>query len=108
MLMNGVSNIASELDDGPAPLASFLITMVHSYSMTNLGSLEYWKNLVEKEVNDVPVSKHPVHVSELRRVIKGKSVILYHCYSHNLSLALSFSQQSFICMSIQYIKYFLI
>jgi hypothetical protein len=71
MTLDGVTDIAAELDDSPATLACFVMMMMHSFSMSNLGALDYWINRVESEVKDMVVSKHSSHLKEMRRIVKG-------------------------------------
>lgn len=69
--LDGVTDIAGELDDSPTTLACFLAMLLHSYSMTNLGALDYWINMVEADVQDIVVSKHTTHVKEMHRIVRG-------------------------------------
>ena len=71
MTLDGVTDMAAELDDTPATLACFIMMMLHSFSMSNLGALDYWINVVENEVKDMVVSKHSAHLKEMRRIVKG-------------------------------------
>ena len=50
---------------------SFIASLMHSYSMRSLGTIDYWMACIEREVKDVVVSKHSGHVNEMERVIKG-------------------------------------
>ncbi len=71
VFLDGVTDIAGELDDSPTTLACFITMLLHSFSMTNLGALDYWLNIVESDVKDIVVSKHASHVKEMRRIVKG-------------------------------------
>jgi hypothetical protein len=63
---------AGELTDGPASLATFLIMLVHSFSMNSSAAVDYWLSLLEKEIKDIVVSKHSAHISEVERILKGR------------------------------------
>lgn len=67
----GVAVVAGEIDDSSHTLASFILMLTHSFSMGTLGSLDYWVNIIEKEIKDMVVSKHSSHVAEMERLIKG-------------------------------------
>lgn len=69
----GVAVVAGEIDDAPHTLCTFILLLTHSFSMATLGSLDYWINIIEKEIKDMVVSKHSTHVAEMERLIKGIS-----------------------------------
>ena len=62
---DGVAMVAGNLNDGPASLASVLITLAQSFSMNTLGSLHMWLNTISSEVDELAVSKH---TSQVRQV----------------------------------------
>jgi hypothetical protein len=66
----GVADVGGEIDDSPVTLLSFLMMLMHSYSMMSLGNLDSWIKIVENEVRDVVVSKHSAHLAEMERIMK--------------------------------------
>lgn len=64
--------VAGELTDSPASLVTFLLMLTHSFSMNSCASVDYWINVLEKEIKDMVVSKHSLHLSEVERILKGK------------------------------------
>jgi Mg2+ and Co2+ transporter CorA len=67
---DGAADIAGELDESPMTLMSFITTMVHCFSTKSMTSLDYWLNTVEREINDMAVSKHSSHLAEMSRIVK--------------------------------------
>lgn len=62
---------AGELTDSPASLVSFLFMLIHNFSMNSVASVDYWLNVLEKEIKDIVVSKHSAHLTEVERILKG-------------------------------------
>ena len=54
--------VAGNLNDGPASLASVLITLVQSFSMNTLGTMSMWLDTISNEVDELAVSKHTSQV----------------------------------------------
>ena len=65
------TEIAGELTDSPASLVTFLMMLVHNFSMNSCASMDYWLKMLEKEIKDIVVSKHSLHLSEVERILKG-------------------------------------
>lgn len=78
------AGVAGEISDSPAALMSFLLMLIHTFSMNAVASIDYWLNLLEKEIKDIVVSKHSAHLAEVERLLKGTY------FDHYLS-------SSFIC-----------
>jgi hypothetical protein len=68
---------AGELTDAPASLVTFLLMLMHNFSMNSSAVVDNWLTLLEKEIRDVVVSKHGAHIVEVERILKGTSVDLY-------------------------------
>lgn len=66
------AGVAGEIADSPAALMSFLLMLIHTFSMNAVASIDYWLNLLEKEIKDIVVSKHSSHLAEVERLLKGK------------------------------------
>ncbi len=69
------AGVAGEITDSPAALMTTLLMLVHTFSMNAVASIDYWLNLLEKEIKDIVVSKHSAHLTEVERLLKGS--ILY-------------------------------
>ena len=54
--------VAGNLNDGPASLASVIMTLVHSLSMNSLGTMSMWLDTISSEVDELAVSKHTSQV----------------------------------------------
>lgn len=67
------AGVAGEITDSPAALMTILLMLVHTFSMNAVASIDYWLNLLEKEIKDIVVSKHSAHLSEVERLLKGKA-----------------------------------
>lgn len=65
------TSVAGELTDSPASLVTFLLMLTHNFSMNSCASLDYWLNILEREIKDIVVSKHSLHLSEVERILKG-------------------------------------
>jgi hypothetical protein len=65
------AGVAGELTDSPASLVTFLLMLVHNFSMNSAASVDYWLNVLEKEIKDIVVSKHSAHLAEVERMLKG-------------------------------------
>ena len=65
------TEIAGELTDSPASLVTFLMMLIHNFSMNSAASIDYWLNALEKEIKDIVVSKHSAHLGEVERILKG-------------------------------------
>ena len=70
------SGIAGELTDSPASLVTFLLMLMHNFSMNSAATVDYWLNALEVEIKDIVVSKHSTHMNEVERVLKGEKDIL--------------------------------
>lgn len=66
--------MAGELTDSPASLVTFLLMMTHSFSMNSGASVDYWISVLEKEIKDMVVSKHSLHLAEVERILKGAEI----------------------------------
>ena len=66
------SGIAGELTDSPASLVTFLLMLMHNFSMNSAATVDYWLNALEVEIKDIVVSKHSTHINEVERVLKGE------------------------------------
>jgi hypothetical protein len=65
---------------------TFLLMLVHNFSMNSVTSVDHWMNILEKEIEDIVVSKHSAHLAHVERVLKGTrshvfSVIPWRNYS---------------------------
>lgn len=67
------AGVAGEITDSPAALMTILLMLVHTFSMNAVASIDYWLNLLEKEIKDIVVSKHSAHLTEVERLLKGKA-----------------------------------
>lgn len=65
------TGVAGELTDSPASLLTFLLLLIHNFSMNSCASVDYWLNILEREIKDIVVSKHSLHLSEVQRILKG-------------------------------------
>jgi len=65
------AGVAGEITDSPAALMTILLMLVHTFSMNAVASIDYWLNLLEKEIKDIVVSKHSTHLTEVERLLKG-------------------------------------
>ena len=97
VVMGGRSaGIAGEISDSPAALMTFLLMLIHSFSMNSVASIDYWLNVLEKEIKDIVVSKHSSHLTEVERLIKGEiffhrsAGVFFEFYMHLLSHLLDF------------------
>jgi len=71
VIMKGRSaGVAGELADSPGTLATFVLMLLHNFSMNSVAPVDYWLNVLEKEIKDIVVSKHSAHLSEVERVLK--------------------------------------
>lgn len=68
------AGVAGEITDSPAALMTILLMLVHTFSMNAVASVDYWLNLLEKEIKDIVVSKHSSHLTEVERLLKGKAL----------------------------------
>lgn len=68
MCNEGVTALAGDITDCPMSLMSMIITLVSNFSMNTLGPLHAWKKLVDSEVDDVAVSKHVDHCTEMKKI----------------------------------------
>jgi hypothetical protein len=62
---------AVSLVDSPASLVTFLLMLVHNFSMNSVTSVDHWLNTLEAEIEDIVVSKHSAHLAHAERVLKG-------------------------------------
>jgi len=67
------AGVAGEMTDSPASLVTFLMMLIHNFSMNSVASVDYWLNVLEKEIKDIVVSKHSAHLAEVERMLKGFS-----------------------------------
>lgn len=68
MCNEGVTVLAGDLTDCPFSLVSMIVTLISNFSMNTLGPLHAWKKLIDSEVDDVAVSKHVDHCSEMKKI----------------------------------------
>jgi hypothetical protein len=68
MSNEGVTALGGEVSDCPFSLVTMIVTLVSNFSMNTMGPLHAWKKLIEAEVDDVAVSKHVDHSSEMKRI----------------------------------------
>ena len=68
------TGVAGELSDSPASLVTFLMMLIHNFSMNSAAAVDYWLNVLEREIKDIVVSKHSAHLAEVERIIKGKNL----------------------------------
>jgi hypothetical protein len=72
VVMSGRSaGVAGEMTDSPSALVTFLLMLIHNFSMNSAASIDYWLNALEKEIKDIVVSKHSAHLGEVERILKG-------------------------------------
>lgn len=79
---------AGELTDSPASLVTFLLLLIHNFSMNSAAALDYWLNVLEKEIKDIVVSKHSAHLTEVERILKGlitSFFCIFQSFTWNLS-----------------------
>jgi hypothetical protein len=67
---------AGELIESPASLVTILLMLVHNFSMNSVTSVDHWMNVLEKEIEDIVVSKHTAHLAHVERILKGTAIIL--------------------------------
>jgi len=72
------AGVAGEITDSPAALMTILLMLVHTFSMNAVASIDYWLNLLEKEIKDIVVSKHSTHLTEVERLLKGNITFSLH------------------------------
>lgn len=77
----GVTAYAASLADGPISLTVMLLSLVNNFSMNIMGHLESWKFKLEKEVNDLAVSKHICHANELMETVSHVKMYVDQQYS---------------------------
>ena len=82
--------MAGEISDSPAALMSFLLMLVHTFSMNAVASIDYWLNLLEKEIKDIVVSKHSAHLAEVERLLKGEVFVDIFCPHQDVVRVISF------------------
>jgi hypothetical protein len=80
--MKGLSTIAGRVNDSPSALLSVLVNCVHNFSMNTLGSLNTWVGIIEQETEDIVVSKHYVHLKEIKKLVKTMKEYVFP--SHDL------------------------
>lgn len=68
MSNEGVTALGGEVTDCPFSLVSMIVTLISNFSMNTMGPLHAWKKLIESEVDDVAVSKHVDHCTEMKRI----------------------------------------
>jgi hypothetical protein len=68
MSNEGVTALGGEVTDCPFSLVSMIVTLVSNFSMNTMGPLHAWKKLIESEVDDVAVSKHVDHCTEMKKI----------------------------------------
>jgi hypothetical protein len=68
MSNEGVTALAGDLTDCPFALMSMIVTLVSNFSMNTMGPLYAWKKLIDSEVDDVAVSKHVDHCTEMKKI----------------------------------------
>jgi hypothetical protein len=68
MSNEGVTALAGDVTDCPFALVSMIVTLVSNFSMNTMGPLYAWKKIVETEVDDVAVSKHVDHCTEMKKI----------------------------------------
>lgn len=73
---------AGDLTDSPASLATFLQLLMHNFSMNSASTIDAWLTVLEKEIKDIVVSKHGVHLTEIERIIKG--IVIYFYIGNNM------------------------
>ena len=66
------TGVAGELSDSPASLVTFLMMLIHNFSMNSAAAVDYWLNVLEREIKDIVVSKHSAHLAEVERTLKGE------------------------------------
>jgi Mg2+ and Co2+ transporter CorA len=54
--------------DSTGYLAIVMISLIHSFSMDSLGSLEQWLNCIEDDLNFITVTKHIFHIRECKKI----------------------------------------
>ena len=70
------TGVGGEITDSPASLVTFLLMLVHNFSMNSAAPVDYWLNVLEKEIKDIVVSKHVTHVAEVERILKGTLLLI--------------------------------
>lgn len=68
MTNEGVTALGGEVTDCPFALVSMIVTLVSNFSMNTMGPLHAWKKLIDSEVDDVAVSKHVDHCTEMKKI----------------------------------------
>ena len=79
------AGVAGEITDSPAALMTILLMLVHTFSMNAVASIDYWLNLLEKEIKDIVVSKHSTHLTEVERLLKGTTLRPHIVYFRNFN-----------------------
>jgi hypothetical protein len=71
-MLGGSAEASGELLDGPASIATLALLCMHNFSMDSSTALDNWLRILEKEIQDMVVSKHSSHIAEAQRMLKGK------------------------------------
>jgi len=73
------AGLSGEMADSPGTLATFVLMLIHNFSMNSVAPVDYWLNVLEKEIKDIVVSKHSSHLAEVERVLKGIQYLVDRC-----------------------------
>ena len=66
----GADPTHGEMMDSSAYLAIVLISLVHNFNMDIIGSIEYWMDKIEMDMNEIAVGKHMFHLRECEKVCR--------------------------------------